>query len=198
MDIAFGVANGVLQASDNVDDVVVVARGDHSRPGGVLIVRIVFRVIRQKAHVNPFTFASHFSGEALQVTIAVAKEDFTGFAPLSDGGPTRLEGLDASFGFFHPCTVFVEVVTCTTVRSHLVGLVRHGGNSSDRTVRHLIHTVGNILVGLEVVVGPHGLGILHVLVSVDDNALCGLGSELGSRWGANFFTHNSLFRADRG
>ena len=72
MDIAFGVANGVLQASDNVDDVVVVARGDHSRPGGVLIVRIAFRVIRQKAHVNPFAFASHFSGEALQVTIAVA------------------------------------------------------------------------------------------------------------------------------
>ena len=66
MDIAFVAANGVLQASNNMDDVVVVARGDHSRPGSVFFVRIAFRVIREITHIHPFAFASHFSGEALR------------------------------------------------------------------------------------------------------------------------------------
>ena len=114
----------MLESTNGDDDIVVVATGDHSRPGGVFgRVRIAVRIIRESTHVLPFAFASILSGEALHVTIAVGKEDFTVFAPLCDGGPTGLERLNANFGFFTPFFTIEEVVAATTVGSGLVGFV---------------------------------------------------------------------------
>ena len=111
-------------AGDGNDDAVVRTAGGHSRPGGVFgRIRIAFGIIRKGASVLPLAFTGDFSGEALHVAVAVAKHDFAVFFPLGDGRPTCSEAFDTLFRLILPDTVLVEVVTRTTVRSRLVGLV---------------------------------------------------------------------------
>ena len=188
----FVAAEGVLEVGNHVDDVVVVARGDNSRPSGILFIRILGGSIRDDASENPFAFAGNLSGVDTQRS--VGDEDFTVVAPLCDGGPTGSHVFNAGIGLIHPFTGFsiVEVVASTTVGGRLVGLMGKGGGHTNVTVGQLIHTVGAPAVRLKVVVGDHRGAVFSILVSVDDNALGGLGSILGSRFGNDFFAHNHL------
>ncbi len=98
--VDFVVADIVLDVTNHVDDVVVVARGGNSRPSKIVSVLKSFGAVRQGASVDPFALTGHFSGVDTQRS--VGDEDFAFVTPLGDGGPTASGSFDTCFGHIIP------------------------------------------------------------------------------------------------